>query len=86
MQNLTEQILKSQAESDKKFIELEEMRLKHEQRERDREERMKREEREFQKIVFSMLCTPTMPMTHPNGYVPWNTQFGSGQYTDTEDS
>ena len=59
------------AESNRKFIELEEKRMKFEMEEKERDERMRKEERDFQLRVFSMMCSQS---AHNNYQFPspWN--------------
>ena len=54
---MTEKLIAATAESDKRFVELEEKRMKFEKEERDREERQRKEDRDFQLQVFRMLCS-----------------------------
>ena len=51
---MADKMIAASAESDRKFIELEEKRMKFEMEEKERDERMRKEERDFQLRVFSM--------------------------------
>ena len=57
---MMDKLLEAQAENDKKFYELEEKRLQFEQSEKEREERMRKEEREFQLKLFGMMAHSSM--------------------------
>jgi len=90
MDKICERVTKGQVESDKLFVELEEKRMKldyemmHMEQERRREEagraeRQKREEREFQLLVFSMLCNSHPDSLYPSQryYFPQNNDYNS---------
>ena len=77
---MMDKLLEAQAENDKKFYELEEKRLRFEQSEKEREERMRKEEREFQLKLFGMMAHSSM-----GGY-GWSSaseeyDYGTSSYT-----
>ena len=55
MGSVVDKLLKAQESSDLKYLELEEKRMRMEERMSEREERQKREEREFQLKLFSIM-------------------------------
>ena len=77
MDKICERVTKGQVESDKLFVELEEKRMKldyemmrmeqdRRREEADRAERQKREEREFQLQLFSMMCSSRPDSLYPS--------------------
>ena len=55
MSGIMTQILDSQAQSDAKYLEIEEKRMRFEQEDKEREERMKKMEMDFQLRIMSMI-------------------------------
>ena len=55
------QILDSQAQSDAKYLEIEEKRMRFEQEDKEREERMKKMEMDFQLRMMSMITQTGNP-------------------------
>lgn len=55
IQNMTDKIIKASEESDRKLIEFEEKRIKFEQKEKECNKRIRKEEGEFQLKLFSMM-------------------------------
>ena len=73
-------LVEAQVENDKKFYELEEKRLPFEQSEKEREERMRKEQRELQLKLFGMMAHSSM-----GGY-GWSSanqkyDYGTSSYT-----
>ena len=52
---MTDKIIKASEESDRKLIEFEEKRMKFEQKEKECDKRIRKEEGEFQLRLFSMM-------------------------------
>ena len=77
---MMDKLLEAQAENDKKFYELEEKRMRFEQSEKEREERMRKEEREFQLKLFGMMAHSSMG---GYGWSPANQEYdyGTSSYT-----
>lgn len=86
MSGIVDKVMKSQEESDRKFLALEEKRIRLEEHQMEREERMKREEREFQLRMMSMLMggsRPTPQCGSASSYPSYLSQFGHTFYSDS---
>ena len=64
MGGIVNQILESQEKSDERYFELEEKRMKLEPEDKEREERMKKDEMEFQLRMMSMIAQTHTHQTH----------------------
>jgi len=72
MKGVIKQVVEAQKESDQKFVELEEKRMKMEQAQQEREAQMRRDDQEFQMRVYQMMLTGSYSQYSysPSGYQP----------------
>jgi len=72
MKGMIKQVVEAQKESDQKFAELEEKRMKMEEAQQEREAQMRCDDQEFQMRVYQMMLTGSYSQYSysPSGYQP----------------